>query len=179
VAHWRSALPPPPKLVSTYLQLGCVSTHLHVSEHLLTARVCEHLLHMPAGRGPCGHVHTCRANACSNMAGAHHQAPAGMHNQAPPRAHAWTMWTKQKTIAHMVHMHAPGFSGVGEVWTMWALWTMVLNPWLIILYTVIVYTLHFLSFLSFYCPHCPQSPFFIGAPRGQFRVRASSAFLPT
>ena len=55
--------------------------------------------------------------------------------------HMWIVWTMQKTIVHMVHMHAPGFSGVGEVWTMWALWTMVLNPSAITLYTVIVYTL--------------------------------------
>ena len=107
---------------------------------------------MPAGRGPCGHVHRYRAIACSNMAGAG-------HNQAPGRAHMWTMWTMQKQIVHMVHMHAPGLFGAGDVWTMWAVWTVVLNRWLIILYTGIVYTFIVFLFSYIYCPHCPQSPF--------------------
>ena len=55
--------------------------------------------------------------------------------------HMWTMWTKQKQIVHMVHMHAPGFFDVGEVWTMWALWTTILSRWLITLYTRIVYNI--------------------------------------
>ena len=37
----------------------------------------ECLLHMPAGRGPCGHVHRYRSNACSHMAGAGHAWPHG------------------------------------------------------------------------------------------------------
>ena len=63
---------------------------------------------------------------CPHMSGqciTRHQA--GAHHQAPGRAHMWTVWTMQKQIVHIVHMHAPGFSGAGEVWTMWALWTVV------------------------------------------------------
>jgi hypothetical protein len=97
----------------------------------------------PHMSGQCMQLH-------GHMAGARRARPAG---------HVWTMWTMQKTIVHMVHMHAPGFSGVGEVWTMWTVWTVVLNRWLITLYTGIVYTLHFLPFLSFYCPHGPQPLF--------------------
>ena len=89
---------------------------------------------MSGGRGPCGHVHRYRSNACSHMAGAG-------HNQAPGRARMWIVWTMQKQIVHMVHMRASGFFGVAELWTMWALWTMKLNPWLIILYTRIVYNI--------------------------------------
>jgi hypothetical protein len=47
----------------------------------------------------------------------------GMHGHMA--GHMWTMWTKQKQIVHMVHMHAPGLFDAGEVWTMWALWTAV------------------------------------------------------
>jgi hypothetical protein len=39
--------------------------------------------------------------------------------------HMWALWTMQKQIVHMVHMHAPGFFGAGEVWTMWTVWTVV------------------------------------------------------
>jgi hypothetical protein len=75
----------------------------------------------------------------STHVGRPHGHTAGMRGHMA--GHAWTMWTMQKTIVHMVHMHAPGFFGVGEVWTMWALWTVVLNRWPITLYTRIVYTL--------------------------------------
>ena len=108
---------------------------------------------MPAGRGPCGHVHTCRAIAWSTLsthAGA--MWPCG-------HVAMWPCGCMQKTIVHMVHMHAPGFFGVGEVWTMWTMWPPNLSRRPITLYTRIVYTLHFLPFLSFYCPHGPQSLF--------------------
>ena len=73
---------------------------------------------MRVGRGPCGHVHRYRFNACSHMAGAG-------HNQAPGRARMWAVWTMQNQIVHMVHMHAPGLFGAGDVWTMWAVWTVI------------------------------------------------------
>jgi len=80
--------------------------------------VSEHSLHMPAGRGPCGHVHRYRANA----------SPGTGPARITRRAHAgrmWALWTMQKQIVHMVHMHPPGLFGAGDVWTMWALWTVV------------------------------------------------------
>jgi hypothetical protein len=126
---------------------------------------------MPAGRGPCGHVHTCRANACSHMAGAHHQARArpGTCGQCGP---------SKNNCPHGPHACAGAFWRGRSVDNVGTLDHCFKSVGYNIVYT---YCIHFTFFTLFIFLLSTWStiPIFSGAPCGQIRPRAMSANLPT
>jgi hypothetical protein len=157
VAPWPPALP----------RVGVL--HAHISMH-----ACATWSRGPgrqAGRGLCGHVHTCRANACSHMA----TRPAcvatwpGMRGQCGPFAFAWSTWS---TCCAGVFWRGRSVDNVDNVAVKFK--SLAYN-------TVYSYCIHFTLFtlFIFLLSTWSTTPIFSGAPCGQFMARASPTILPT